>query len=268
LDAHIPDWRNESANLRYAVALPLPELDKAHREAKRQLFQMVEARRGVALDPDALTLGFARRATAYKRADLLFSDPEQLKHISRHGRVQLIYAGKAHPRDKMGKDMIRRVFEAASELGRWVDVVYLENYDMDTAKLLCGGVDVWVNTPRKPQEASGTSGMKAALNGVPSLSVLDGWWIEGHVENVTGWAIGDDWEPSTDEEDAAALYQKLERVCAMYYGSPRSFSEMRRYSIALNASFFNAQRMMQQYAHGAYHLAWSEPVRARDPSDA
>ena len=140
-----------------------------------------------------LTLGFARRAATYKRATLLFTDPERLKEIAAEaGGLQILYAGKAHPQDEPGKALIQQVVEEAAKLSNDdLRIVYLENYAWDLGALLTAGVDVWVNTPRRPYEASGTSGMKAAMNGVPSLSILDGWWIEGCIEGVTGWAIED-----------------------------------------------------------------------------
>ncbi len=198
-DRHIPEWRRDNLYLRYAISIPIEEILEAHVEAKRTLLDEVERRTGVKLDPGALTLGFARRATAYKRANLLFSDLERLKRIvTQVGPLQVIYGGKAHPQDESGKDLIKRIYEAAASLKDTVRVVYLENYDMTLGRHICGGVDVWLNTPQKPREASGTSGMKAALNGVPSFSILDGWWIEGHFEGVTGWSIGDDWESESD----------------------------------------------------------------------
>ncbi len=181
--------------------------------------------------------------------------------------MQVIYAGKAHPRDEGGKEAIRRVFKGAAAMGEELPVIYLEEYDMDLARLLCAGSDVWLNTPLKPQEASGTSGMKAALNGVPSLSVLDGWWIEGHVEGVTGWSIGESWEPESDPtREVGALYDKLERaVIPAFYGPSESFDRIRRASIALNGSFFNAQRMLRQYVANAYGIA-DPDVAAGAPS--
>jgi starch phosphorylase len=214
-------------------------------------------RSGRGLDPEWLTLGFARRATGYKRADLIFADLERLRRIVRvAGRLQVIYAGKAHPGDEGGKEVIRRVFRAAATLGDEVPVIYLEDYDMDLARLMCAGSDVWLNTPLKPHEASGTSGMKAALNGVPSLSVLDGWWIEGHVEGVTGWSIGESWEPESDPtREIDAFYDKLEHaVMPAFYGPPEAFDRIRRACIALNGSFFNAERMLLQYVANAYRL--------------
>jgi starch phosphorylase len=194
-----------------------------------------------------MTIGFARRATAYKRADLLFSDLDRLRTMARQvGPLQIIYGGKAHPRDESGKALIRRIFELSTALSNAVRVVYLEDYDMALAKYICSGVDLWLNTPLKPQEASGTSGMKAALNGVPSLSVLDGWWIEGHVEGITGWAIGESWEAeSIPSAEVAFLYDKLESVILpMFYQDPCAYAAVMRSAIALNGSFFNAQRMI------------------------
>ncbi len=254
-DRHIEEWRRDNLYLRYAVSIPLEEIIEAHTEAKRELLREVERRVTIRLDPKAMTIGFARRATAYKRADLLFSDLDRLRSMARQvGPLQIIYGGKAHPRDESGKALIRRIFELSTALSNAVRVVYLEDYDMALAKYICSGVDLWLNTPLKPQEASGTSGMKAALNGVPSLSVLDGWWIEGHVEGVTGWSIGDSWEAeSNPSSEIASLYNKLESVVLpMFHQRPRAYAEVMRSAIALNGSFFNTQRMMSQYLNNAY----------------
>jgi glycogen phosphorylase len=253
-DRHIPEWRRDNLYLRYAISIQPGEILQAHAEAKRLLLDEVGRRAGVKLDPNALTLGFARRATAYKRPDLLFTDLDRLRRIAKAGPVQFVYAGKAHPHDEGGKELIRRVFAAADALRGQVPVVYLEEYDMALARRLGAGVDVWLNTPQKPQEASGTSGMKAALNGVPSLSVLDGWWLEGCLEGVTGWAIGEDGgQPSDPAREAASLYDKLEYVIApLYYQRPLDFAGVMRSTIALNGSFFNAQRMIFQYLRNAY----------------
>jgi starch phosphorylase len=254
-DRNMPEWRKDTLYLRYAVGIPLDEIREAHAEAKRMLLAEVERRAGRKLDPEALTIGFARRATPYKQPRLSFHSKDRLREIARTvGPLQMIFAGKAHPHDQHGKDLIRGIFQDAAELGTEVPVVYLEDYDMALGKLICSGVDVWLNTPTKPQEASGTSGMKAALNGVPSLSILDGWWIEGHVEGVTGWSVGESWrkEGNTDEE-AASLYDKLETVIGpLFYQKPDEFARIRRSAIALNGSFFNAQRMLLQYVKNAY----------------
>jgi starch phosphorylase len=211
-DRHIPEWRRDNLYLRHACSIPLDEIRDAHAACKAGLIAEVERRAGIRLDPNALTLGFARRATAYKRADLLFTGLDRLRRIARTvGPLQVVYAGKAHPHDNGGKEQIRRVFAAAEALRGAVTVVYLPGYEMALGRVLCAGADVWLNTPQKPQEASGTGGMKAAVNGVPSLSILDGWWLEGWIEGVTGWAIGEDGgRPSDPAAEAASLYDKLE----------------------------------------------------------
>jgi starch phosphorylase len=211
------------------------------------------------LKRDALTIGVARRATLYKRLDLICSDPSQLKELAQSvGQVQIVFSGKAHPRDEPGKDMIQRIVQAAKQLMPEVVILYLENYDLALAKLLTAGVDLWVNTPERPLEASGTSGMKAAHNGVPSLSVLDGWWIEGHIEGITGWAIGPPPSDGGRLEDANAhdvrdLYQKLRwTIAPMFFHYRERWMDVMRQTIAFNASFFNTHRMVQQYAAQAY----------------
>jgi glycogen phosphorylase len=257
-DRVIPEWRRDNCYLRYAIGVPLHEIRQAHAQAKKDLFQQVRWLTGIQLDPSVFTLGFARRATAYKRADLLFTNVDRLKQIARSvGPLQLIYAGKAHPRDEAGKAIIRRIFEAAAALANDVRVVYLENYDMALGKLICSGVDLWLNTPLRPQEASGTSGMKAALNGVPSFSVLDGWWIEGHVESVTGWSIEGTNGPDNDSDaEVSSLYNKLEQVILpLFYQDPESYAQVMRSAVAINGSFFNTQRVMFQYIRNAYSPA-------------
>jgi glycogen phosphorylase len=259
-DHYIPEWRRDNRYLRHAIRIPLEDIRRAHAQAKQELLTEVERRTGVCLDPAAMTLGFARRVTSYKRADLLFHNLERLKSIAHQvGPLQVIYAGKAHPRDEGGKALIRRVFQAAAALKGVVPVVYLEDYDIALGKYLCSGVDLWLNTPQKPQEASGTSGMKAALNGVPSFSILDGWWIEGHIEGVTGWSIGNGWQSEDRlENEAASLYDKLESVILpMYYQRPDDFARIMCSTIALNGSYFNAQRMITQYMQDAYLRAGS-----------
>ncbi len=256
-DRRIPEWRQDNYYLRYAIGISLDEISQAHALAKRAMLEQVKQRTGVALDESVMTIGFARRATPYKRADLLFSDLERLKSIARKvGPFQVVYGGKAHPRDESGKEMIRRVFQAAAALQGVMPVAYLENYDAALARHLCAGVDLWLNTPLPPQEASGTSGMKAALNGVPSLSILDGWWVEGHIEGVTGWAIGHPAEGTGDRSaDAASLYEKFEReIIPLYYGRPSAYAAVMRSAIALNGAFFNAQRMVAQYVRNAYRV--------------
>ena len=255
-DREIPEWRRDNAYMRYAVGIPVDDVRRAHCLAKSALFKEVHKRTGVQLDESLLTIGFARRAATYKRADLLFKDLERLKAIAKlAGPIQILYGGKAHPHDEGGKALIQRVIQAASSLNDNIKVVYLENYNMALAMLVTSGVDLWLNTPQRPQEASGTSGMKAALNGVPSLSVLDGWWIEGCVEGVTGWAIGYDTNVVGDESAAevASLYDKLEhQIIPMFYRAPEAYAHIMRSCIALNASFFNTHRMLSQYKDNAY----------------
>jgi len=254
-DKYIPGWVPDSFALRYSLAIPKQEIWEAHSESKRLLCDYVNRETNIGLDYDTFTIGFARRATQYKRMDLIFSDLDRLRRIAAHvGRIQLIFAGKAHPKDWPGKELIKRIFEVARRLKDDIKIVYLNNYDMALARMITSGVDLWLNTPQKPLEASGTSGMKAAHNGVPSLSVLDGWWIEGHIEGVTGWSIGSaPSEPDGYGKEAQEIYDKLEHVILpMYYREREKWIDIMRHSIALNASFFNTQRMVQQYVLNAY----------------
>ncbi len=254
-DKHIPGWRQDNFSLRYALSIPSEEIWEAHREAKKALLQRVNHETNIGMDIDVFTIGFARRAATYKQADLLFSDLERLKTVSQEaGALQIIYAGKAHPQDQGGKEIIKRIIQVATSLKHSVKIVYLPNYDMDLGKLLISGVDVWLNTPQPPMEASGTSGMKAALNGVPSLSILDGWWIEGCIEGATGWAIGGKEQNYEKARYASSLYDKLQQdIIPLYYLSDSDkFINVMRHAIALNGSFFNTQRMLQQYVTNAY----------------
>jgi starch phosphorylase len=253
-DSHIPEWRRDNLYLRYAIGIPLREIEAAHAEAKGRLLTEVERRSGSRLEQSKFTIGFARRATAYKRIDLLFTDLERLRGLAKSGGLQVVCGGKAHPQDESGKAMIRRVFQAAGALGESVPVIYLEGYDTILAQYLCAGVDVWLNTPQRPMEASGTSGMKAALNGVPSLSILDGWWIEGAIEGVTGWSIADDDEVGSDSvNEVASLYEKLEEVALpMFYERPADYAKVMRSAIAVNGAFYNAQRMVSRDQVHAY----------------
>jgi glycogen phosphorylase len=257
-DRTIPEWRRDNYQLRHATGIHLDELKAAHAEAKLALVTEVYERTGVRLSPDVLTLGFARRATGYKRADWLFHDRLRLRALcAKVGRLQVVYGGKAHPHDEPGKAAIRHVLEARAALRDVIDVVYVPNYDMTLAKYIISGVDIWLNNPQPPLEASGTSGMKAALNGIPSLSVLDGWWIEGCVEDRTGWAIDD----SSDD----SIYEKIEHAALQIAASPDAYSEIMRHAIAVNGSFFNTQRMVAQYARLAYTSHTSSKSLASRP---
>jgi starch phosphorylase len=252
LDEHVPGWRGHNALLRQATGIPLADLRDAHDTAKRALLAVVSRRCGRKLDPTALTIGLARRAAAYKQTALLFSDLERLEQIVRQvGPLQVVCAAKAHPRDEAGKGLIVTIFDAAKRLRGKLEVVFLADYDLAAARLMCAGTDVWLNNPQKPYEASGTSGMKAALNGVPSLSTLDGWWIEGCLDGITGWAIGG----LSDGDDAADLYNTLEQTVApLYYEDADGWTAVMRNAIALNGSFFNTERMAAEYASEAYGL--------------
>jgi glycogen phosphorylase len=256
---YIPGWRQDNFSLRSALSIPGEEVWQAHLQVKRELLDRVARETGAAMEEDALTIGFARRATAYKRGDLLFQDLERLRRISKEiGKIQVVYAGKAHPRDLGGKELIKRIFQARRDLGPDLRVAYLEDYTMTLGAMMVAGVDLWLNTPEPPLEASGTSGMKAALNGVPSLSVLDGWWIEGHIEGVTGWAIGDavrgKGEDRDHSRDASSLYEKLERVIVpLYYRDRARFLEVMTGAVAVNGAFFHTQRMVHEYVLKAYY---------------
>lgn len=252
-DEHLPGWCHEPELLiRAECCIDDEAIRAAHVEAKRRLIEVVRERSGVSLDADHFTIGFARRMTAYKRPDLLFSDLQRLKAIAQHHPIQIVLSGKAHPNDGQGKRLIETLYSHLHEFSDAITVAYLPGYDMATALALVSGVDVWLNTPLRPMEASGTSGMKAAFNGVPHLSVLDGWWVEGCIEGITGWAIGDD-SPTANGDDAGHLYQKLEQtILPLYYQDPAGWTAVMKGAIAKCASFFNSQRMMRRYASEAY----------------
>jgi starch phosphorylase len=252
-DEYVPGWRDEPPMLRKALSIPNDRIWDAHMESKSRLLEFVKQRTDRSLSAEVLTIGCARRATPYKRADLLFTEIPQLLDLAKHaGPLQLVFAGKAHPKDAEGKKVIERIFAIGHELRDDIAVIYLENYDMEMARLLVSGVDLWLNAPQRPLEASGTSGMKAAHNGVPSLSTLDGWWIEGLIEGITGWSFGAK-NPATAGEDAEDLYRKLRDVIVpTFYTNRERWIDVMRHAIALNASFFNTHRMVQQYAANAY----------------
>lgn len=254
-DEHLPGWANEPELLVRVENIPDGNIWDAHCGAKALLFQYIEETAGIRLDPDVLTIGFARRSATYKRGDLIFSDLDRLVKIG-EGKIQLIFAGKAHPRDDAGKELIRRIYHKIEELRGKITVVYLQNYNMDVAARLIPGVDLWLNNPQRPLEASGTSGMKAALNGVPNFSVLDGWWIEGHIEGITGWSIG---PPPLSEDinrsdrDVDDLYTKLEeQIIPMFYENRRIWIKIMKNAIGKNAYYFNTHAMLRRYVTEAY----------------
>ncbi len=256
-DKHLPGWANEPELFVRVGRIPDYEIWNAHMEAKKVLFDYIKKTTQIDMNPDILTIGFARRATAYKRADLIFSDIERLKRIS-EGKLQIIYAGKAHPKDDLGKKLIEKIFSIKERVKDKIAMAYLKNYDMDIALKMISGVDIWLNTPLRPREASGTSGMKATHNGVMNFSVLDGWWIEGHIEGFTGWSIGPSPTETSltdniDTRDADDLYNKLENIIIpMFYNDRHTWIRMMQNAIGKNAYYFNCHRMMRRYVTEAY----------------
>ena len=256
-DKYLPGWANEPEIFVRVGVIPDEELWAAHMEAKKHLIDHVNSVTGADLDYETLTIGYARRMTAYKRADLLFTDIERLAKIG-EGRVQIIYSGKAHPKDQNGKNLIQKIFSLKEHLKEKIKIAFIPGYNMDTALKLVSGVDVWLNTPLRPLEASGTSGMKAAHNGVLNFSVLDGWWIEGHIEGFTGWAIGpspSDIGPDNniDKIDSEDLYYKLEKlIIPTFYDDRKTWVRMMQNAIGKNAYYFNSHRMMRRYVTEAY----------------
>lgn len=252
-DKYLPGWANEPETFVRIGRIPDDELWNTHMEAKRHLIDYVNQETHTEMNYDVLTIGFARRVTAYKRADLLFTDMERLARIG-NGKIQIIYAGKAHPKDEPGKMLIKRIIEIKERLEGRIKIIFLKNYNIDLALKLVSGVDVWLNTPQRPLEASGTSGMKASHNGVPNFSVLDGWWIEGHIEGYTGWSIGPSSDTATDhQKDADDLYYKLENIIIpTFYNDRRTWIRIMQNAIGKNAYYFNSHRMMRRYVTEAY----------------
>jgi starch phosphorylase len=257
-DKYLPGWANEPELLVRVDNIPDEELWEAHRAAKKDLIKYVASKTNVHLDLEVLTLGFARRSTAYKRSTLLFSNLDKLRQINRYGKIQLIFAGKAHPKDYQGKQLIRQIYDYKYKLKDEIKMVYLEDYSMEMAAKLTSGVDVWLNTPLPPFEASGTSGMKAAHNGVVNFSVLDGWWIEGWIEGVTGWSIGPEPKEKLSIDDRKNreledLYNKMAYIIVpTFYQKRNEWIELVRNSIEKIAYYFNSHRMMRRYATDAY----------------
>lgn len=244
-DKYIHHWKEDPYSLRYVSNINLDEIWDAHVESKKKIIDFTNANTNAGMDYDFLTIGWARRFTAYKQPDFLFKDIEKLKEIAnKHGPIQIIFGGKAHPNDAGGKELITKIIKLSENLGDNINLAYLINYDMYLGKLITSGVDIWLNTPRPPHEASGTSGMKCALNGVPHLSIKDGWWVEGCIEGETGWSF------STPED----LYEVLDnKVLPMFYKDKENWKKLMRKTIMLNGSFFNAGRMISEYIKRAYN---------------
>jgi len=256
-DRFLPGWANEPELLVRVDNIPDDDIWEAHTGAKALFFQYIKEKTGKTLDPELLTIGFARRAATYKRGDLIFNNLSRLLEIGA-GKLQFVFGGKAHPRDNEGKQVIQRIIHQVEKMRGKIDLVYLENYNMDVASRFIPGVDLWLNNPVRPLEASGTSGMKAALNGVPNFSVLDGWWIEGHIEGVTGWSIGPppaqvEQEAGRTDEDLDDMYQKLsEVIIPLYYTDRSSWIKVMKNAIGKNAYYFNTHVMMRRYVTEAY----------------
>lgn len=253
-DNHMPGWRHEPEQLVRIDQVPDQAIWDAHENAKQRLLDRVKEASERAFDPTLPIFGFARRMTAYKRPDLMFADLERLRAIAKKYPFQLVMAGKAHPYDANGKHLIEVLHSHLRELADDIPMVFLPDYNMGLALDLVSGVDVWINTPLRPLEASGTSGMKAAFNGVPSLSVLDGWWLEGCLEGVTGWAVGSS-VVGNEANDVQDFYNKLENiVLPLYYGDRAGWISLMKGAIGRNASVFNTHRMIRRYATEAYML--------------
>jgi len=256
-DKYIPGWREDPFTLRSAWGIPSEEIWAAHLDTKSKLIQHINEENNVGFEENVFTIGFARRFTQYKRPTFIFNDQKKLNEIvKKSGKIQLIFAGKAHPNDFQGKEILKEVIEKTKQFKGKIRVAFLQNYNMEIARLLTSGVDIWLNNPQRPMEASGTSGMKAAHNGVPSLSVLDGWWIEGHIEGVTGWAIGAENYRCNSEmatkRELDDFYKKLEHIVKFYYKDNHAWVKIMKDVISINASFFNTHRMVHQYVLNAY----------------
>ena len=244
-DKFFPGWQTKPELLLKIDKVKSDELWEAHFNAKADLLHFANSQLSKALDPNILTIGFARRAATYKRAQLIFKDPKRLIELGA-GKIQLIFSGKAHPNDKEGKELIYGIIKNAKEFEDKIKIIYLENYNMWLGKLITTGVDVWLNTPLRPNEASGTSGMKSALNGIPNLSILDGWWEEGCNDKINGWSIGTS-ENADDESDADSLYDVLENeVIPAFYEDKKRWISIMRNSIATGVDF-TSQRMVRDY---------------------
>ena len=245
-DNQLPNWKSDPTQLAYSGKISDEDL-LAAREKNRSIFrELVKASTGVELHKEKLTVGFARRFATYKRANLVFSDIERLREIA-GGEIQFVFSGKAHPRDEGGKQLIRDIYGSAKQIEGEIPVAFLENYDMDTGLAITSGVDIWLNNPIRPLEASGTSGMKAAMNGVPNCSILDGWWPEGCQHGVNGWAIGESEDDRDDERDANNIYSVLEHeVLPAWRQGSTVWANIMRASIATSARFTGA-RMITDY---------------------
>jgi glycogen phosphorylase len=245
---HMPTWVDK--RIVAAAKNETPAILKLHQENKRQLLSFIKERTGVKLKLDSLLIGFSRRAVPYKRSDFIFSDRSKIDRLFKSGKLQIVFSGKAHPLDDGGKRIVANIVALTK---RYPDsVVFLENYDMTIGSMLVRGSDVWLNNPRRPQEASGTSGMKAAMNGVLNLSILDGWWPEACLHGVNGWQIGDGYENKNekrlDAHDQKALYKVLlDEVVPIYYEDKQHWVSMMKQSVLTTHKQFAVKRMLEEY---------------------
>lgn len=259
-DKYLPGWANEPELLVRVGVIPNQEIKQARTAVKKEFIDYVNTLSNQQFSPDICTIGFARRVTAYKRHTLIFSDLDRLRTITKKYPLQIIYSGKAHPHDEPGKRMIEEIYSYIDKLKNDVKIIYIPNYNMDIARGLTSGVDIWLNTPQRPLEASGTSGMKAIFNGVINFSVLDGWWVEGCIEGVTGWSIGPGADVTLPPEEIYVrerhdLYGKLEyNILPLFYERNDMWLWLIENSIEKNAHYFNTHRMMRHYMSEAYFI--------------
>ena len=247
-DEYLPDWKANPTQLNEARNIPVEALMQARNENRKLLRKLVKEETGVEFEEHRLTIGFARRFATYKRANLVFHDLEKLREIGA-GKIQFVFSGKAHPKDEGGKQLIRDIFASAKTVEEEIPVAFIENYNMDTGLAMTSGVDIWLNNPIRPLEASGTSGMKAAMNGVPNCSILDGWWPEACKHGINGWAIGNAEDDRNDPRDAANIYSTLQNdVLPSWERKDETWANLMRESIASSAGF-TGQRMIEDYLH-------------------
>ena len=247
-DEHLPEWKANPNRLKEAQKIPTQALKQARNENRKHLRDLVRNETGVEFEEHRLTIGFARRFATYKRANLVFHDLEKLREIGA-GRIQFVFSGKAHPKDEGGKQLIRDIFASAKTVEEEIPVAFLENYSMATGLAMTSGVDIWLNNPIRPLEASGTSGMKAAMNGVPNCSILDGWWPEACNHGINGWAIGNAEDDRNDPRDAENIYSTLQNdVLPSWERKDETWANIMRESIASSAGF-TGRRMIEDYLH-------------------
>jgi starch phosphorylase len=239
------------------AALGSGDLWEEHIKNKRELIRFVKERTGTELKEDVLLIGFSRRAAAYKRSNLIFTDEKVIEPLINEKKIQLVFSGKAHPLDDGGKAIIKNIIDITKKYPG--SVVFLENYDMTIGKMLTRGSDVWLNNPRRPKEASGTSGMKAAMNGVLNFSTLDGWWPEACKHGINGWQFGDGFESEDvselDKHDLKALYKVLmDEILPTYYNNRGRWIYMMRESILNTKDYFSVKRMLEEYYDRLYKI--------------